>query len=346
MEVNAHAAVVPVIEVSQIGEARRIAATLAASLGFSETRVGQVALVATELATNLVRHASKGRLLVQPVFNDSPEAPLVELIAIDHGPGMTNVDRCLEDGYSTAGTAGQGLGAVRRLSAEFDLYSTPGAGTAIIARVTNTPSLYPPRRPFRWGCISIAAPGETTCGDRFRVLVESGRAAVVVADGLGHGPLAAEAAGRACLKLASGVNLAPDALLRSMHPDLIHTRGAAVAVACVDIGQRVLRYAGVGNIAGWLVAPGESRGLLTHNGIVGKQMRRVQELDYPFPANGLLLMCSDGLQTRWSFDRYPGLMRKHPSVIAATLTRDYQRGRDDLSVFVASLSEQATELAA
>jgi hypothetical protein len=110
------------------------------------------------------------------------------------------------------------------------------------------------------------------------------------------------------------------------------TRGGAVAVA--RISGPGARFAGVGNIAGSIVTPSVSRGLMSHNGTAGVRVRKVQELDYPWPEGGMLVMHSDGLQTRWSLDAYPGLAQRHPAVVAGLLYRDFTRGRDDVTVAV------------
>ncbi|MCC6989472.1 MAG: ATP-binding protein [Acidobacteria bacterium] len=121
------------MESSQVGAARRTAVRAADALGLSESRRGDVALIATELATNLVRHAQEGLVLIQTL--GSPAGQCLELLAIDRGPGMVDPQKCLQDGYSTGGTAGTGLGAVRRLADEFDLESRREAGTVLLARV-------------------------------------------------------------------------------------------------------------------------------------------------------------------------------------------------------------------
>lgn len=339
MNTPSRTTVIPVTEASQVGEARRTACQLATELKFDETLVGRVAIIATELATNLCRHGKRGSLIVQPIHGERWRPYAVELISTDSGPGMPDVDRCMADGYSTAGTAGQGLGAVRRLATEFDIHSTVDAGTVVVARIMPAPAPTNPMVKLRYGAVTTPAPGERVCGDQWRAMANDHRLSIVVADGLGHGPLAYEAADLACSKLELDSGSSPAAMIQSMHQALGRTRGAAVAIATVDVGRRNVRYAAVGNIAANISTRGQSRGLVTHNGIVGKQMRTVQEFEYEWPAKGLLIMHSDGLQSRWSFDRYPGLMAKHPSLIAATLARDFSRGRDDLSVIVVSSAE-------
>ena len=102
---------------------------MAESANLGEQACGEVAIVATEMATNLVRYGRRGQLFVKTVNEGG--STLVELLAVDSGAGMTDVQRSLQDGVSTGGTPGTGLGAIRRLSQQFDIFSTPGKGTTI-----------------------------------------------------------------------------------------------------------------------------------------------------------------------------------------------------------------------
>ncbi|MEP6504282.1 MAG: anti-sigma regulatory factor, partial [Betaproteobacteria bacterium] len=114
-------------EPSQVGEARRSSVLMAARLAFDEQTCGRLALVVTELGTNLVRHARGGRLLV--AVRAQPGGDVVEVLAVDTGPGMADIDHCLRDGVTSSTTPGTGLGAVRRLSDEFAAFSTAPGGT-------------------------------------------------------------------------------------------------------------------------------------------------------------------------------------------------------------------------
>lgn len=319
-----------VAESSQIGEARRTAVRLSQSLPFSETQRGAVAIVATELATNLVRYGKNGRLLLQSGLRRA-EAYL-ELMAVDAGPGIEDVQRSLQDGFSSGGTAGTGLGAVRRLSDVFDIYSVRGAGTVVFSGLGAAASRGAARG-FSWGSVSTPAPREMVCGDSWRVVEKDSELSVMIADGLGHGPLASEAAERAAGIFAEAPFEAPSLFCDRAHRALSGTRGAAVAMARIEASGGV-RYAGVGNIAGFLVTNGKSRGLSSQNGTIGVTVRRVQQFDYDLPPGGLLVMHSDGLTARWSFDDYPGLTSREPALIAGVLHRDCLRGRDDATVVV------------
>lgn len=184
--------------------------------------------------------------------------------------------------------------------------------------------------------VHLPAPGETVNGDAWRICEEDGGLAVIVADGLGHGPDAAAASDRAVSDFAVAALASLDQWFRHLHTRLRGTRGAAVAVAHLGADRSSLRYAGIGNIAGHLCGqgPASGRGLVSHNGTVGVEMPRVQAFDYPVSGRALLIMHSDGLRTRWSLDAYPGLAQRHPAVIAAVLYRDFLRGRDDVTVCV------------
>lgn len=321
---------VPVTHPSRVGEVRRLAVRLAEVAGLNESQRGAVAIAATELATNLSRYATAGRVLLQSL---TPVAgACVELLAIDGGPGM-DVDQCLTDGYSSGGTSGTGLGAVKRLACSFDAYSRPGSGSVVMARFGSGGSR-PSRTPFRWGAVSTNAPGEEVCGDAWSIAERDGELSVMVADGLGHGPSAAEAANRAVVTFARHSFDGPDTFCETAHRDLAGTRGAAVALAHLARGGSA-RYTGIGNISGVIVAnDGSSRGLVSQNGTVGYQMRPAQPQDYAWPSPARLIMHSDGLTNRWTLSAYPGLLRRHPAVIAGVLHRDFLRGRDDATVVV------------
>ena len=187
---------VQVIESSQVGEARRMAVRLADEAGFGETEQGKVAIIATEMANNLLRHARDGQLLVQILQTEIGKT--VELLSLDSGPGIVNVERCLQDGYSTGGTSGTGLGAIKRLSLEFDIHSTLEVGTAIrIEGWCRESAKVNADRLFAVGAVSIPMPGETVCGDAWNSSQSQHELRLMIADGLGHGPLAEEAANAA-----------------------------------------------------------------------------------------------------------------------------------------------------
>jgi len=320
-------------EASAVAEARREVTGLAKAVGFDASGVGRVAIVVTEAATNLVKHALQGQLLARAF--DRHGVAAIEILALDQGPGIANVGESLRDGYSTAGSPGTGLGAIKRLSDEFDIYSGPSKGVALFAQLLSQkpPSGTRPA-PLEIGVVCLPKPGEEVCGDAWAVEWRGGHCVILVADGLGHGADAAMASMAATSALRAHPQLAPVPLIEFAHGALRSTRGAALAVADIDLAREV-RYAGIGNIVGVVRAPDATRHMVSHAGIVGHEVRKIQEFVYPWTQDSLLVMHSDGLATHWNLDQYPGLAGRHPSLIAGVLYRDFTRGRDDVTVVVA-----------
>ncbi|MFI9641211.1 SpoIIE family protein phosphatase [Micromonospora sp. NPDC051925] len=304
---------------------RRAAERLGGQLGLGDNRVAELAIVAAELTSNLVKHAQEGVLLLRPVSTD--DAAGVELIAIDSGPGMADLTVSSRDGHSTTGTLGIGLGAITRQASWYDAWSRPGRGTVFAVQVWAKNVVATPT----WAAgLTRPITGEQVSGDSHSMRTVQERHQVLVCDGLGHGPLANVAAFRTA---PAGP---PATVVQHLHRSMSHTRGAALAVAELDPAAGLLRYAGLGNIAGTVLGPdGTRRGLVSLPGIAGHQRPTVREYDYPFPAGATLVMQSDGVVDRWRSDDYPGLTGRAPVVVAATLLRDAGIRRDDACVLVA-----------
>jgi len=322
-------------ERSAVGEARRAAASLTAQLGMSEEDGGRLALVLTEAANNVVQHGDGGEVVVRPLARGPGRG--AEVLVLDRGAGIADVSSALRDGYSTAGTPGTGLGAVARVADWFDIYSGPGQGTVVVARVWNREGQAPAPAHLRsagleMGVVCLPYRGEFVCGDAWTAAATEQGALLMVADGLGHGPAAAEAAAAAVRVFRERSSRAPAELLADIHAALRSTRGAAVAIALLDRGRREIRYAGVGNIAGTVVTGLDTRSMVSHNGTVGHELRKIQEFVYPWPEHAMVVMHSDGLQTHWRLDRYDGASARHPAIVSGLLYRDFNRGRDDVTV--------------
>ncbi|GGB89110.1 ATP-binding SpoIIE family protein phosphatase [Pseudoduganella buxea] len=321
----------PVADTSQIGAARRAAADLCVRLGFGETEAGKVAIAVSEAATNILKHAQHGEILLRPLHSGAARG--IEIIALDRGPGITSLPASMADGTSTAGSYGVGMGAMRRLACEFDIYSAPGKGTAVMMALWQRSS----ERlldALLHGAVCLPMRGEDIPGDSWALAVDATGATVLVADGLGHGPLAAEASELACVVTMAKPEQTVAVLLEDAHAALRATRGAAAAAVRIDMLRDELRFAGIGNISAHLFAGGERRQLVSHNGIVGSNMRKVQEFPSTWARDGLLVLHSDGLTARWDLNDYYGLAACHPAVVAAVLYRDFTRGRDDVTVLV------------
>jgi anti-sigma regulatory factor (Ser/Thr protein kinase) len=321
---------VSITERSEVGAARRAAVELSEAHGFDDTQAGKVGLCVTEAATNIVKHAGNGQIVVRILERAGIHG--VEMLALDRGPGIADLKASLRDGVSTAGSPGNGLGALARLSENFEVYAPMGRGSAL--RLEVWARLVPPAE-FDLGVICLPKSGESISGDAWGVESAKDCHTLLVADGLGHGPDAARASHAAVRVLRNRPDDDPALVIESCHKALGATRGAAVAVGRIAPATEQGSFAGVGNIACLVLSGPARRQLISHNGTVGHNLRRVQQFEFGFPRGSLLICHSDGLATHWNLGEYPGLASRHPGLIAGVLYRDHERGRDDVTVVVA-----------
>lgn len=325
--------VFPIHHASDVAAARRVGQKLADALGFDDVKAGRLAIVITEAATNILKHAGEGTLYIMR-SQAGAEMAGVDVVAVDNGPGIADLGFSLQDGVSTAGTAGTGLGALRRQSDEFDAWSVRAKGAVFFMRLWKAQAPSAPCA-VEIGALCVPLAGEEASGDAWAVACTPDGATLLGVDGLGHGPEAAKAAAGAIEALERRPHDGPTGVIEAAHQLLRITRGAALSVARVDAGAGVLRFAGIGNVSGTVHDGQTRRTLVSHNGIVGNNMRKVQEFTADFLPGALCILHSDGLQTQWDLDAYPGLFARAPSIVAAVLMRDFSRGRDDAMVLVA-----------
>lgn len=317
---------------SDIGEARRAVARLAREAAFEELESSRASLVVAEAASNILKHAQRGSVLLR--VYDRADARVLEMLAVDNGPGLNSVDASFRDGHSTSGTPGTGLGAIRRSADLVEMYSRADVGTVLLAEIAgggevNHPGTSPFAHGLTVGGVCVAKPGESVSGDSWDAMATAEGVKVAVIDGLGHGTAALTASSEAVKTFREKIERTPGEIIEAMHVALRTTRGAAAAVASIDRSSNLVHFAGVGNIAAMIVGSGPVQRMVSHNGIVGHEMRKVQEFTYSWRSDATLLMQSDGLSTQWDPSRYAGLFAAHPSIIAAIAYRDLTRGRDD-----------------
>ena len=309
---------------TDVSEARRRGAHLGEELGFDETTSGRAAIVITEAATNVIRHGDGGEIYIGRTGGGRSQG--LQIIAMDRGTGIRDVSASLRDGYSTAGTSGNGLGAIRRVATAFDIHSEAGRGTVLAATV------YPEgRAAVSSGGLSVPAPREVHCGDAWASWSAGELTSIFLVDGLGHGLEAERAAKVAIEAFERHAERSTADVLDSVHRAMRATRGGAVAIAELDRRKGQLKYSGIGNISGLVVSPaGPVQHLVSLPGIAGHTFRRLQEFVYPWPDGSVLIMHSDGITTHWTLP--PPLRTRRADVIAGTVYRDFRRGNDDATV--------------
>lgn len=324
-------------DVALAAAARRQAAQLARRLCFSEERVARIELCVTEMATNLLKHAHDGSLALRVVRTAGRAA--VECLSLDNGPGIHDLDRALLDGTSTAGSLGIGMGAIGRLADVHGVHSLSGRGTIVLARFWDD-GRAPAAGPVEAGGLTRPISGEQMCGDTWAVRTAGAHGPdallLMMCDGLGHGPLAARAAERAAAAFRESTRTSPADVLQEVHLRLRGTRGAAVAVALIDVAARRVRLSGSGNVTAVVATADARHGLPSTPGIVGAHMGRPRTFEAAFAPGACLVVHTDGLSDRWRPTDFPGLFAQDPVVTAAQILNQAAIRRDDAGVVVAT----------
>ena len=323
-------------EPSAVGAARRAVEQLAARLGAAGVRSAEIGIAVTEIASNVQRHGGGGALLLRAVRG--AEAAEIEVVAVDSGPGIADLGAARRDGSSTAGSLGIGMGAIERMAHSVEIATMTERGTVLVARFDlrrRQPGTAHPR-PVDAAGITRALAGEEVCGDAYAVRRHGRGLSLMVADGSGHGPLAASASS-AAVRIFLDPDRASDPpaeVLGRVHGALTGTRGAAVAVAEVDPVAEVVRFAGIGNIAGAILSDGAKRSMVSLGGVAGYRNPTIRTFEYAYPPGAVVVLHSDGVRSRWSEADVRGLVGRAPLLLAASLLRDAGIRHDDACVLV------------
>lgn len=326
----------PVDDATGPARVRRAAVLLASGLGFSEHRTGEVAIAVTEVATNAYKYGKNGKAVLGVLRRKGFAA--LEAVIFDAGPGIEDLGAVSKDGFSTGGTLGIGIGSAKRLSSSYASHSVMGKGTVTVLRFWQPGAPADVQAPSPVAGITRAISGEVQCGDNWAHRNDGRRMMLMLADGLGHGELAATASRAAVSAFLSSRATAPGIMLKEIDAALRRTRGAAAAVIAFERSSEVLTFAGIGNVGVWIESDGVRKGLASQPGIVGSFSRVIRDIDFALPQHALVVMHSDGLTSKWDLSAYPGIRAQDPTVVAATLMRDAGTHHDDASAVVAKAS--------
>ena len=325
------------------GQARRAARDMANVVGFDEKATEEIVIVASELASNLSRHARGGTLVFTPITQQDREGMKVE--SRDTGPGIADMNQALADGFSTVGGLGYGLGTVNRLMDEFDIKSTrrPKAGTHIICmRWLRKKRTSPVRCPLSFGVATRCHPIMNDNGDAFVIETANQSALVGVIDGLGHGQFAHRAAQAASQYVRSHFEEPLGVIFRGTGRACRGTRGAVMALGKFDwelepatsqIAIR-LKVASVGNIETRVFGSLRPMHFEIRRGIVGVNARDPLVTEHQWEPSFLMVMHSDGVSSHWRWHDFPEIPGAPASVIAHSLLKRLAKDNDDATVIV------------
>jgi len=303
----------------------------------SPKKLAELDLIVSEIATNLLKHAGGGEIIVRPLTETNNRG--VELLSIDKGPGMTDPAKMIEDGVSTTNTLGHGLGSIKRLSDQFQLYSVKGWGTVLLSRVFQQPPESFPVSKIGVYPIVLNKPGESVCGDAYAFKFNPYFVKVMLADGLGHGPLANQASEKACEVFRKSAFNNPSDIINDIHKQVKDTRGLVATAAVYDIVNKIWKICGVGNISTRQCNAITSKTHMPYNGIVGLNISsRLESQTIRNETGGYMVFCSDGISTRWETSKHPSVFKYDLSILAAVIYKDYARHSDDMSVIVVKVN--------
>lgn len=301
---------------------------------FTETRTGEIDIVVSEMVSNLIKYAARGELLYR--LSTQEDGYIFEVICIDNGKGIKDLSHSMKDGISSKNTLGQGIGSIIRLSNFSQIYSQPDWGTIVYAQffssehVTKTTPNHTLVR-----CINVAMPGEKVSGDGAVIRHVGGKTMVLLGDGLGHGEFAKQAVD-AAIETFTHTNYAePADIIREVHAAVKKTRGLVATVAILDHQTKKWQISGVGNIASRLQRGLEYKNYTSYNGIIGLNIpNRIENNLYEMEKFQQLILCSDGIKTRWDLVQYPTILKYDPMLLAAAIYKDHARRTDDMTIMI------------
>ena len=325
---------VAIVQLAQVKHAMHLARSYAGSIGFSSTDCDEIALVVSELGSNLVRHAKGGTIKLSQI--EAAGRMGIRIETEDFGPGITDVERALTDGFSTAGSLGFGLGTVNRLMDDLEVYSRSPTGVHLVSQRWMRPQRKELRaEDLRFGAATRPYRYLPENGDAFVIMQWERFALAGVIDGLGHGPFAQRAAQSARQYLEQHFDQPLDSLFRGVQRACRATRGVVMALARFDLARNLLTVASVGNIEVRLFGSTEHFSLIVRRGVIGLNAPSPAILEHPWTPQCILVMHSDGLRSHWNWSEFPELYTAPPDVIAQRLLHALGKVEDDATVVVA-----------
>lgn len=320
---------------SDVAIARGAARATATTVGFDERTIEEIALAASELASNLVKHAGGGMLLLSGIATGGRTGMQIE--SLDSGPGIGDVDQAMADGFSTAGGLGYGLGAVNRLmdEVEFSAGDRAGAGTRVVCRRwvrLAAPNLSP--CPLEVGAATRRHPATAVNGDTFVVKQWDASILVAVIDGVGHGRFAHRAAQAARQFVESHFDQPLPAIFLGAGRACRATHGVVMALARFDWAVARLVFASVGNVQARVLGASIPMSFIVRRGIVGLNAPNPAVTEHDWDPQNVMVLHSDGLSSGWRWEDFQRVWSEPAGAIARRLLVTLARDDDDATVLV------------
>lgn len=314
--------------------------SVAQRLGFAELERENMALVASEMVTNQIKYAQqRGQIQIwqQP-------GPILDILALDYGPGIANMQQAMIDGFSSSRTLGKGLGSIQRLAHEAAIYTLTGdrltakwTGTAVLARFYLDRSERDAAGDrIRVGLFCRALSDHRYNGDRIYLQREGKLVRWLHLDGLGHGEDAQRSTEGLSACLADN---SPSAVLQAVDAELRNGRGAVAISGEADGASGRLALLGVGDMHAGLHREERLHRVSFRPGVLGREHGNPASFEEKLTGRSVLFSASDGIRRSWDEASFPGLFHQPPQLIAYLLGNIMGRLSDDQSLCVIEMNQ-------
>ncbi|MBZ0243914.1 MAG: SpoIIE family protein phosphatase [Bacteroidales bacterium] len=336
---------------SDVGVCRRKAVNAAVKMGFDKVKTGEIAILVSELVTNVLKHGgSKGKIVICQL-EDSNNKKAIEFWCCDSGNGISNVQNAIQDGYSEKSSLGIGLGTIRRFSDELEI--NPVSSAEFKEKFSlESHGLNHCIRSLKWvptkiwmglnhkllsGAAFRPMPGEQVNGDAYLVNHTGPDTTIIsVIDGLGHGKQAHIASQLAKEQLMLKPDLPLDELMKFVHNSIRGTRGVTIGLALINTQINKISFCGIGNIESFIMTPLGKINLMSYGGICGHNIRTPRVFENDFKPGDSVCFYSDGITSRWKPEDID--WSQSPQTNAELILNQYSRPNDDATVLIVRYS--------
>jgi len=339
----------PINSEADIGACRRKAVTLSSEIGFDKTKAAEIAILVTEMVSNVVKHGkNKGRLVACEIVDDL-DNKAIEVWCFDAGDGFRDFTDALRDGNSAVNTLGVGLGSIRRFSDELEFNPKVKkdkeeiylSDNNVFKNCIRSRKWIPRKKTLRRhhqldiGLATRCKPGEQLNGDAIVVVhLDSNTTVAAVIDGLGHGKEAHFASHLAKEQIVQKAELPLTTLMQHIHNSIKGTRGCVIGLIKINTKMEKLFFSGIGNIECFVVHKGLKKSLLSFGGIMGHNMRTPRVFEADFILDDMVCLYSDGIVSRWNIEELKEENNNQEKV--NIVLNKYSRTNDDASILIIS----------